>query len=111
MAGKDSDAPAACTQRGPRRKVHIQIKYMNKGKAEGPPSPELRAKCERVEETLVEKDAGTIGRDSMSGGGSVDIYVLTEKPEKAMAEAWKIINHLGLGQRTTIKIAGAKAED
>lgn len=101
MVARGSAAPAASGRLGPRRKVHIQIAYMGKG----PPGPLLREKCARVEETLAEKDAGTIGDDSTSGDGLVHIFVNTREPQKAITEAWKIVNHLGLSARATIKIA------
>ena len=106
MARKESTAPATSAPRAPRQKVHIQVIYLGNG----PPGPILSEKCDRVEETLVEVNAGTIGNESRSGGGAVDIYVNTREPQNAITEAWKIVNHLGLSSRTTIKIATGKAE-
>ena len=104
MARREASA-APGTRPGPRQKVHIRIAYQGKG----PPGPILRERCDRVEESLVQEAGGTIG-ESRCGDGTVDIYVSTREAQRTIPVAWKIISHLGLGARTTIKIADSKAE-
>ena len=105
MSDSRNRAEPRGTHPGPRQKVHIRIAYQGKG----PPGPILRERCDRVEETLAQEAGGTLG-ESRYGDGTVDIYVSTREAQRTIPAAWKIINHLGLSARTTIKIADGKAE-
>ena len=104
MAGKESVAPAS-GKPGPRLKLHIRIAYMG----EGPPGPQMRERCERIEATLVEENAGTIAPGAM-GNGAVDIYVMTRHVDKTRAVAWTVINDLGLAGRSTVCVVDGKVE-
>jgi hypothetical protein len=75
MAAKESAAPASSGQPGPRQKVHIRIAY----KGSGPPGPNLFARCKRLEERLVEENAGTISGDGTSGDGTVNPVLFTAR--------------------------------
>jgi hypothetical protein len=105
MAAKQSTAPASSPSSGPRQKLRIRVAYTGKG----PPGEQLRERCSRLEDMLVEEGAGVLGPGAV-GDGAVDIYITTRDVERTKAAAWKIVNDLGLSSRTTIKIADGKVE-
>lgn len=84
--------------KGVRRDVHIRIAFT--GPAAG---PILTRKRDDLEERLRAEQAGSAIRKT-AGRGYLDIYVVTAETERTTGIAWKHVNELGLGSRTTIHV-------
>lgn len=81
-----------------RRNVHVRIAYAGSGQ----PGPLLVQKRLDLEKLLHADNAGTILR-SEAGGGAMEIVIVTADADRTREIAWKHVNQLGLGSRTTIR--------